>query len=856
MAKSGKKTKKGPKGKRARAKALLEKRWGERVDEDVLKAQTIRRGKSRLLKDTTPKFDRDGSEEDDDREMYYDDMYDHQNEEEIDSDNRSSGSEDEKDDSEREEPSMNSLLSRIREKEKDDKYSHKRRRVIAKTLNIDKVTDDDDVDDMENEDEESDYDDSQLDEKENETENDPVSTINLPNYFNSTFSKAAFSSDEEAEALLSEKKSSLEYIENSSLNLFDSSLELHASGTCLEKTTTFLEEYFNASKTKSASKKKKNKVDYNLNLKHDILKSQWRNCNSSSFQSQKKRERNIVEPNKESQELSFIQASVYPALSLYADVLCTSITPGNRKSYENIVILHMLNHLLFSKMQVMKHDGQKREIEKKEQERNQRKNNDDDESSSSDDNLEEKEEWRDQGYTRPKVLVLLPTRGSCLTFVTLLLRMLGYNDDGGNGASTKSNACKVLNWDRFKVDYGDVDQEDLTERQKEVEIEKGEEWRNMFGRGVNSDDEFKMGLSLSTLSGNSSKQSKKKAKKGKELSVKLYSEFYQSDIILASPLGLKVAMNQKDEDDEDDHGSQNDTDYLSSIEMCVVHHVDILYMQNWDHVQSILEELNQQPKRNTQNTDFSRVRNYILDGQAKYWRQLIFLSKFSEAHIASVFKKHSTNLIGGQLHLKRTIPTLDKASISDVLSLDGVKQIFQRIPCSSKALQGDSKIQYFAKKILPQLLRLKQKHTLIFIPSYFDFVSVRNLFLAAETTSYVCVTEYARTSEISRGRARFHQGLKNIMLYTGRAHFFKRFFMKGVKHLICLGLPEHCEFYPQLMNMMFRADIRNDGDDSNDSPPSCLGLYTKYDAHALERIVGTKNCERMICGEKSSFLFC
>ena len=48
MAKKSSTKKKGPKGKKARAQAKLEKRWGEHVDEEALQKSKIRRGKSRL----------------------------------------------------------------------------------------------------------------------------------------------------------------------------------------------------------------------------------------------------------------------------------------------------------------------------------------------------------------------------------------------------------------------------------------------------------------------------------------------------------------------------------------------------------------------------------------------------------------------------------------------------------------------------------------------------------------------------------------------------------------------------------------------------------------------------------------
>ena len=99
------------------------------------------------------------------------------------------------------------------------------------------------------------------------------------------------------------------------------------------------------------------------------------------------------------------------------------------------------------------------------------------------------------------------------------------------------------------------------------------------------------------------------------------------------------------------------------------------------------------------------------------------------------------------------------------------------------------------------------------------------------------------------------------MLYTGRAHFFMRHHIKGAKHLIMFGLPEHAEFYPELLNMLsWRPSLTNSNDDEKvgldiATPASCLNIFTKYDAHSLERIVGTKHSDRMLKGEKSTYLF-
>mmetsp|Transcript_28697 Transcript_28697/g.60591 ORF Transcript_28697/g.60591 Transcript_28697/m.60591 type:complete len:620 (-) Transcript_28697:536-2395(-) len=398
-------------------------------------------------------------------------------------------------------------------------------------------------------------------------------------------------------------------------------------------------------------------------------------------------------------------------------------------------------------------------------------------------------------------------------------------------------------------------------RRASVLKQKGAEWNELFADDINSDDDFKMGMSLTpnvVKTAGGKKKSKHAGGKNAAgagasgVNVKLFAEFYRSDIIFASPLGLKMATTSNNPDGDGDDDEEADVDFLSSIDICLVARSDVLLMQNWDHL-SVLSSLNQQPKK-ISDIDFSRVRNYFLNGQGANWRQLIVVSKFTDPYILSTFRRHSKN-VEGQLRIRRKVPA-DDASICDVMVR--VKQVFQRVTCGTVSEAAANRLRYFSDHVLPKLIRLNQKHTLIYIPSYFDFIAVRNLLLKREA-NFVSVTEYARVSEVSRGRARFLQGRKSIMLYTGRAHFFLRHKIKGARHIIFFGLPEYAEFYPAVIDML-NDGLSNMGDDGDEdvsrAPMSCLSLFTKFDAHQLERVVGTPHTERMIKSDKHSYLFC
>jgi U3 small nucleolar RNA-associated protein 25 len=89
----------------------------------------------------------------------------------------------------------------------------------------------------------------------------------------------------------------------------------------------------------------------------------------------------------------------------------------------------------------------------------------------------------------------------------------------------------------------------------------------------NSDDDFRVGLKLTRKS------------------VRLFTEFYGSDIIIASPLGLRMSI-EKEKcvafcrfSSHIISDVNRNFDFLSSIEILVADQLDSLTMQNWEHTQ-------------------------------------------------------------------------------------------------------------------------------------------------------------------------------------------------------------------------------------------------------------------------------
>jgi U3 small nucleolar RNA-associated protein 25 len=569
---------------------------------------------------------------------------------------------------------------------------------------------------------------------------------------------------------------------------------------------------------------------------------------------------------------------LYPCVASYADVLATNETSRKvRLSNLRTVTVHILSHVLRSRELVRRHDRQLLMRQQKDAE----------------DNIDV-DARRDQGFTRPTVLILAPTRSGCYELVNLLQSLLldrhpqhssdtddfkaSHVREQGQRRREPSDETDPAFLERFIAEYGPPQEktpefsnrapnegdgnEEGSRRRRQILRHKGLDWLELFGDEANGDDDFKLGLAIQR-SGDRSSKGAGKAK----YCVKLFTDFYRSDIIVASPLGLKILLENKGggNDDEDEDGmnqslderrngrdSQRGYDFLSSIEICYIARADVLLMQNWDHVSDVVRLLNEQPRCSTA-IDYSRVRPYHLhDGQSQHWRQLIVTSTFVDPMILNLFKRHAKSL-AGSVRIRRKTLDASEASIARVVL--PTRQVFQLIPTQSLVDHASDRVRYFCDSVLPEIIRQKQKHTLVFIPSYFDFVSVRNVMLKREV-DFVSVTEYSRVSEVSRGRARFLQGRMPIMLYTGRAHFFHRHAIKGVRHLIFLGLPEYAEFYSGMVNSL-NDEIGTHGDKTltGSHEASCLVLFTKYEGFALERIIGSQNSCRILRGDTSTYLF-
>ncbi|MEN2496553.1 MAG: hypothetical protein MHMPM18_001057 [Marteilia pararefringens] len=455
----------------------------------------------------------------------------------------------------------------------------------------------------------------------------------------------------------------------------------------------------------------------------------------------------------------FIFSEMLSSLTKYNDfAFCRQQLCGNLQSLRLTYMYHIIRHIISAKEEA-------KNIEKS------MSNNHIENSLSS----SESPGLKHSGFSRVRALICLPFRNSCLTIVALLIKLLTIDLD---------KKLRVDNKARFIEEYSPKSSysSSLSEENFEEIFSKKSpsDYCALFEGNI--DDCFQIGIRINRHS------------------LKLYANFEEADLIICSPVALRTIQ------DKDVR-----TLALSSIEVLAIDQADVFFMQNWDHILNLLENINCMPSH-PGNTDFSKIYDFYLNNSSKNYRQTIILSQFMFPQLASLInclKNYQGLKIFTQNEGEFNLLSNFKIKIYKFIAKDddvpNKRQIFSTDIDDQTILNFDQDIEFFNSNILSKYTSIS--HTLIFIPEFSDFLQLKHL-LSQEKIPFSFLDEYQDEAEIRRQIGRFTSNSTNLLLMTGRFFFFSRRRIPAVKHILFFGLPEYPRHFYEICNKLSECEIQ------------------------------------------------
>ncbi|KAH9774283.1 U3 small nucleolar RNA-associated protein [Citrus sinensis] len=358
------------------------------------------------------------------------------------------------------------------------------------------------------------------------------------------------------------------------------------------------------------------------------------------------------------------QRSFFSLCNSYRDILHSNKKPFYLKGQEedsNIMetyLMHSLNHIFRTRDLVTKNDTK---VAKNK--------------GSAKEGILIGDAFLDRGFTRPKVLILLPLKSIALNVVKRLIRL-----------TPDAHKVNVEHIDRFCDEFGtkkeeeDKDDDDASQnirgtRKSNSQKSKPSDYQILFGG--NNDDNFSIGIKFTRKS------------------IKLYNDFYTSDMIVASPINLHQvsihpfpAISKLQAYDMKYNVTPH---FINSFSEKNIFSFLMNKIQNWSWLIEVVEQLNRIPSKQ-HGTDVMRIRQWYLDGYSRFYRQTVLLSYHPNPEINAFFNHHCANYQG-----KVKLACEYKGVLPKVLL--NVRQIYERFNADSIAKADDARLEYFTKKV-------------------------------------------------------------------------------------------------------------------------------------------------------------
>ena len=415
-------------------------------------------------------------------------------------------------------------------------------------------------------------------------------------------------------------------------------------------------------------------------------------------------------------------------------------------------------------------------------------------------NIENKDDIniKDQGFTSPKVLILVPYKMHAKIIMEQLVKLFSNNNWKG-----------ITNKKKFMDEYSEFD---------------------------SMDDCFRLGIGVCFF----------------ENKMKLYTPFDESDIIIASPLGLKLAKPS-----ENDKSFKNSKvyDFLSSIEIFLMDFSEVFIYQNLEHLNEILSFLNKPPKNNQNIVDINRIKENYANNFGEYLRQNIIISQFKCLDIDVAINDICKNINGkilldgpyeNQINLIKN-EFAEKYKFLNSSNYE-IRYEFKILRDFKEKEDFEEKFNYFSKNIWQNLYESFEKHTIIFVASTFDYMILKSFF-KKKSKSVCFISEDTDKRDWQRNRLFFEQGKYKFLLYDERAHFYKKINLKFAKNIFFYSLPEDPKIFNEMIHLIDPVNYNQNLEKYNYENKqneiqkfgSVIALVTPVEKYNLQKILGDES---------------
>lgn len=110
----------------------------------------------------------------------------------------------------------------------------------------------------------------------------------------------------------------------------------------------------------------------------------------------------------------------------------------------------------------------------------------------------------------------------------------------------------------------------------------------------------------------------------------------------------------------------------------------------------------------------------------------------------------------------------------------------------------DARFAFFTKKIWDKLYENNTGYTLLFVPSYLDFVRLRTFF-KSKNAQVALISEYSEKKDCQRNRHFYETTEKPVLMITERALVFDKIKIRYARNIVMYGLPESQDTFTDVL---------------------------------------------------------